>query len=147
MRGHNRVGLGLLDDVGKARAGPPGCGAGSGGKADFPGQGITSRDHGTQGLHKRLGIKIHVGQRGKQGFDGKAVGLGLDNAFFTRRKGGKGQAAQGVNNQILKAGGFALFAAHTHGRAADTLGGLFTLVAKHDVLLVFYSADSRRISS
>ncbi len=52
--------------------------------------------------------------------------------------GSHGKSLAGVDEKILQGGDFRLLAAHAQLRASGTLGGLFTLKAKHGCLLAVW---------
>jgi hypothetical protein len=59
------------------------------------------------------------------------VGGVIDDAQPAAFLGVQGESLQGVHEQVLEVGDLLVLAAHADDAAADSLGGLFTLVAKH----------------
>ena len=78
-----------------------------------------------------LRVEIDVGQGGEDRLVGEAVGGVIDDAQPAAFLGVQGETLHGVDEQILEIGDLLVLAADADDAAAGSLGGLFTLVAKH----------------
>jgi len=82
-------------------------------------------------LLEALGVEVDVGDGREERVHHEAIDGGAVGAARAGAVGEGGDAAAGVEEQILESGGLGIFAARAEGGAAGHLHGLFTLVAKH----------------
>jgi hypothetical protein len=83
-----------------------------------------------QGL-KAARIKIHIGEAGENRFAGETVNPVVNNPDLAAGVSHQAQALDGMGQEVFEACHGFIFSADSEHGASGSLGGLFTLVAKH----------------
>jgi hypothetical protein len=112
---------------------------GGNGPTDSTGQGLGFFLDGgafAQDLLNRRGVEVDIGDCSEEPLDHEAVDPGILLSGLARLVGPEGDAFQAVDEQVLQGGHIRLLAADADLGAARSLGGLFTLVTEHVLLLV-----------